>query len=154
MSVHIRPMIRRDLPEVLDIEYDSFSDPWDEDEFRESALGRNTIHMAAETVDKVIVGFMVYELHRRRLYLEKLAVHHNYRRQGVGAEMINKLRSKLAFDPDRRHMIELELHEENLEGQLFFRKMGFLAVEVIRGGAGDADSYRMLYKQREYATNE
>ena len=33
LKVHIRWMIRRDMPEVLDVENDGFEFPWSEDDF-------------------------------------------------------------------------------------------------------------------------
>ena len=53
-------MIRRDMPEVLAIEGESFEFPWLEDDFIHCLRQRNCIGMVAEHEDRV-VGFMIYE---------------------------------------------------------------------------------------------
>ena len=61
MNVHIRWMIRRDMPEVLEIEQSSFEFPWTEEDFIRCLRQRNCIGMVAE-YDEKVVGFMIYEL--------------------------------------------------------------------------------------------
>ena len=70
VRVHIRWMIRRDMPEVLDIESESFEFPWSEDDFIRCLRQRNCIGMVAELDDQV-VGFMIYELHKTRLHISE-----------------------------------------------------------------------------------
>lgn len=137
--VHIRWMLRRDSEEVLDIEANGEAmQPWSEDELFDCLRRRNCIGMVAETGDRVI-GFMVYELHRRHLELLNLGVHPMFRRLGVGRQMIAKLVAKLSTH--QRRSVAVDVAESNLPGLLFFKAMAFRAVEVIRGG--DEDAYRM-----------
>src|SRR5690606_11527131 len=56
LRVHIRWMIRRDMPEVLQIEKASFEFPWYEDDFIRCLRQRNCIGMVAEQGERV-VGF-------------------------------------------------------------------------------------------------
>jgi [ribosomal protein S18]-alanine N-acetyltransferase len=93
--IRIRWMIRRDLPEVLTIEGKSFPDPLDEEQILERLRQRNCIGMVADT-DDGIIGFMIYELHKRRLHILRLAVSPEIRRTGVGAQLIARLKHKLA----------------------------------------------------------
>ena len=53
------------------------------------------------------------------------AVHEDFRRRGVGGQMIGKLIGKLSHQ--RRSRIMLEVRETNLPAQLFFRTLGFRA---------------------------
>ena len=48
INVHIRWMIRRDMPEVLGIENSSFEFSWSEDDFIRCLRQRNCIGMVAE----------------------------------------------------------------------------------------------------------
>src|SRR5215470_6285738 len=95
LPVHIRWMIRRDMPEVLAIESHSFEFPWSEDDFIRCLRQRNCIGMVAER-DERVVGFMIYELHRNRLHILNFAVHPDFRRHGVGHQMATKLIGKLS----------------------------------------------------------
>lgn len=147
-SVHIRWMIRRDMPVVLGIEESSFEFPWSEEEFIRCLRQRNCIGMVAEKDDQV-VGFMIYELHKNRLHVLNFAVCPEFRRTKVGTTMIDKLVGKLSWD--RRNRIVLEVRETNLEAQLFFRDKGFRAVSVLRDFYSDTteDAYLMQYRMTE-----
>src|SRR5262245_49541922 len=72
LRVHIRWMIRRDMPEVLQIEQDSFDYSWTEEDFLRCLRQRNCIGMVAEAGERV-VGFMIYELHKSKLHVLNFA---------------------------------------------------------------------------------
>jgi ribosomal-protein-alanine N-acetyltransferase len=145
VRVHIRWMIRRDMPEVLQTEQQSFEFAWTEEDFLRCLRQRNCIGMVAEQGEKV-VGFMIYELHKAKLHILNFAVHPSCRRQGVGAQMVQKLISKLSSH--RRTRITLEVRETNLGAQLFFSKQGFKAVRVLRTHYEDSgeDAFLMQYR--------
>jgi len=147
IRVHIRWMIRRDMPEVLDIERSSFEFPWAEEDFIRCLRQRNCIGMVAEHDDRV-VGFMIYELHKNRIHVLNFAVAPDAQRCGVGSQMIAKLIAKLSAQ--RRSRIVLEVRETNLAAQLFFRENGFRAVSVLRAYYEDTpeDAYMMQYRYR------
>lgn len=143
--VHIRWMIRRDMPEVLQTEQQSFEYAWTEEDFLRCLRQRNCIGMVAEHGEKV-VGFMIYELHKNKLHILNFAVHPAWRRRGVGAQMVAKLISKLSSH--RRTRITLEVRETNLTAQLFFSRQEFKAVRVLRGFYEDSgeDAFLMQYR--------
>jgi ribosomal-protein-alanine N-acetyltransferase len=144
VRVHIRWMIRRDMPEVLAIEHASFEFPWGEEEFLRVLRQRNCIGMVAEHGERV-VGFMIYELHKSKLQILDFCVHPEFRRQGVGHQMVAKLVGKLSSH--RRTRICLNIRETNLPAQLFYRAQGFRASEVVREHSEDTneDAYLMQY---------
>jgi [ribosomal protein S18]-alanine N-acetyltransferase len=146
--VHIRWMIRRDMPDVLRIEQASHEHPWTEEDFLRSLRQRNCIGMVAEMGERV-VGFMIYELHKTKLHILDFAVHPSQRRLAIGTQMIQKLASKLSSH--RRTAITLEVRESNLEGQLFFRTAGFKATKVVRERFDDTgeDAYLLQYRYLE-----
>src|SRR5579884_653607 len=145
VRVHIRWMIRRDMPEVLQTEQESFEYSWTEEDFLRCLRQRNCIGMVAEQGEKV-VGFMIYELHKNKLHILNFAVNPCFRRLGVGSQMVAKLISKLSSH--RRTRITLEVRETNLDAQLFFRKQGFRAVRVLRSFYEDSgeDAYLLQYR--------
>jgi ribosomal-protein-alanine N-acetyltransferase len=151
VRVHIRWMIRRDMPEVLAIEKNGFEFPWLEEDFISCLRQRNCIGMVAEHDDQV-VGFMIYELHKTRIHVLNFVVAKDYQRQGVGSQMLAKLIAKLS--PQRRSRIVLEVRETNLAAQLFFRENGFRAVSVLRSYYADTpeDAYIMQYRYRPEKT--
>lgn len=144
LKTQIRWLIRRDMPETLEIEKLCFEFPWSEEDFLVCLRQRNCIGMVAE-YEGFIVGFMVYELHKSRLRLLNLAVSPWAQRKGVGQQLIKRLQDKLA--QQRRRQIIATVRETNLDAQLFFRSQGFKCVAVLRGSYDDTDEdgYEMLY---------
>lgn len=128
--IHIRWMIRRDMPDVLAIEQASFAMPWSDDDFVRSLRQRNCIGMVAER-DERIVGYMLYFLHRSRLELVNLAVHPDHRRTGVGRAMLEKLFSKM--DRQRRTNLVARVADFNTLGHVFFRALGLRCEAIERG---------------------
>ncbi len=145
VCVHIRWMIRRDMPEVLDIESQSFEFPWSEEDFIRCLRQRNCIGMVAEFEEQV-VGFMIYELHKARLRILNFAVAPEARRLGVGSQMVGRLIDKLS--QQRRKEIILEVRETNVAAQLFFKNRDFRALSVLRNHYDDTaeDAYYMCYR--------
>ena len=152
INVHIRWMIRRDMNEVLDIEQASFEFPWLEDDFLRCLRQRNCIGMVAE-FDERVVGFMVYELHKDQLHVLNFAVRPDIRRRGIGHQMVNKLIGKLSRKG--RNRIVLEIRETNLAAQMFFKRLGFRAVSVLRDYYDDTveDAYVMQYRFKSEAAS-
>jgi ribosomal-protein-alanine N-acetyltransferase len=85
-------------------------------------------------------------VHKTRLHLLNFAVGREFRRHGVGVQMLSKLIAKLSSQ--RRTRILLEVRETNLPAQLFFRNLGFRAVSVLRDFYDDTteDAYLMQYR--------
>ena len=145
VGVHIRWMIRRDMPEVMRTERASFEYAWTEDDFLRCLRQRNCIGMVAEHDDRV-VGFMIYELHKTRLHILNFAVHPAGRRLGIGGQMVKKLVNKLSTH--RRQKITLAVRERNLPAQVFFRTHEFRATRVLRSYYEDSgeDAFQMEYR--------
>lgn len=148
--LNIRWMIRRDMPEVLDIEMSSFPDPWTEDEFARCLRSRMTIGMVVESIQPGrqdrIVGFMIYELGKTQLEILNFAVNPDDWRKGAGTALINKLKGKLSLQ--RRVRILSEVRESNLDAQLFFRSQDFIATRILRDNYETVveDAYEMVYQ--------
>jgi ribosomal-protein-alanine N-acetyltransferase len=144
-KVHIRWMIRRDMPDVLRAERASFEYAWTEDDFLRCLRQRNCIGMVAEANDRV-VGFMIYELHKSKLHVLNFAVAPEVRRQGIGGQMVSKLIGKLSSH--RRTKITLAVRERNLPAQVFFRAHEFKASRVLRNYYEDSgeDAFLMEFR--------
>lgn len=149
--VHIRWLIRRDMPEVLDIEQASFEFAWVEEDFLEVLRNRACIGMVAETPARVL-GFMVYELRKSSLRLLNFAVHPDWRRQDIGTQMVDKLKSKLSVH--RRRRITLEVRETNLAAQLFFKRQAFRCTRVLPNFYEDSGEDALVMRHTLEVTEE
>lgn len=133
---HLRWMIKRDLPEVVNIERDSYPSPWLEADFLHELARRDCIGLVAELGD-YIIGYAVYEFRKHRYVLTNVAVHPDYRRRGVATALINRLKAKMSTT--QKPKISVDLRESNLAAQLLFKSAGFSAIKIIRGYYEDTD---------------
>lgn len=142
-QVHIRWMIRRDMPEVLEIEHHSSATPWDEDRFIKHLRVRNCIGQVA-VFDEQVVAFMVYDLHKTRFHIKNLAVHADFRWRKVGRQLIQKLVDKLS--PQRRTHMVVNVRESNTSALLFLRQCGFKSSAIVKGQYEDTDEDEILMR--------
>jgi len=151
LRVQIRWLIRRDMDRVLDIEGESFAVPWGEEDFLDHLRKKNCIGMVAER-DKRIVGYMVYEMHHGELRLLNMAVDPDFRRLGVAAQMVQKIKGKLS--QQRRKSITIMLGDDNLSGQLFFQSQDFWCDATMPGYFNGQDGYHMFFQLPSELTGE
>ena len=148
LAVAISWMARKHIPEVLRIEGEAYKvgSGWEEEDFLRCLRRTNHIGMVAESADDdKLVGFVVYELHKRKLIILDLAVEPASQGRGVGRRMMKKLIDKLGRH--ERVAVEVDVRETNLKAQKFFASCGFKAFRVIRGYFDDTgeDAYRFQY---------
>jgi ribosomal-protein-alanine N-acetyltransferase len=143
IRVRIKRMRKRDMPEVLSIEANSFELPWHEYDFISCLCDNNCKGIIAKAEGKV-VGFMIYEFNKSNIHVLNFAVLPDKLRRGIGSQMMAKLTAMLSY---QRRRILLEVRETNLPAQLFFRECGFKAVNVLRKYYVDTsdDAYVMQY---------
>ena len=155
ITPYIRWMFRRDMDEILDIENQCFQwDSWTEKDFVYTMRQRNVIGMVAE-YDEQVVGFSVYEFHKKYVVLLNVAVLPELQRQGIGKAMIAKQKQKQKLSLHRRERLQLTVDETNLAAQLFFRSQGFKATGIDRDPWGvGRDAYKMAYRHRKPARKQ
>lgn len=127
----IRWMKRTDLYRVLDIEFDSYPDPWTEDELLTLLRMSESVALVA-MADDVLAGFIVYSLKMRQsIEILNIAVAPEFRRQRIGTQLVDKLQRKLCWG--KRSSLRLNVRETNVAAQCFLRENGFVCVETLHG---------------------
>lgn len=148
LDIHLRWMLRRDMPGVMRIEQECFGDEAMSESFMLDQIGQTaTIAMVAE-VDGIIRGYMVYHLHRHYIDLMSLAVDERWQGRGIGSAMLRKIETKLSLD--RRMYVTSLVSEWNETAHAFFKANGWLAVKVVHGAYIDRDDDGYLFR-RTYA---
>jgi [ribosomal protein S18]-alanine N-acetyltransferase len=132
--VHIRWMIRRDMPQVMEI---GNALGWDEEEFIHHLRQRNCIGMVAERFE-TILGYMLYELNEGELKLLNMAVHPDHRRSRIGSQMITHAKRKLITH--RRRKLVAAVSDANLPAHLLFHFNDFKTLPNAR------DVYHFVYE--------
>ena len=139
IKIELRWMIKRDLREVVAIDEISFMLPWSEQYFRERLKFDKALGMVAVAGGKV-VGYMVFECWQEHLGLIKISVHPDYRNQGIGTELIKRLKCKLAIH-SRKKIITVA-SSVDLVAINFFTALGFRVGPIdMNAHQGNAEDY-------------
>ncbi len=146
----VRWMIRKDFSSIVKIEnlnsglLNPVEGRWTEKFFKQILSERDYIGMVAEE-DSKIVAFVVYALHKDKIFICNLAVSPDCEGRGIGSEILNRLKNKLK----RRTLLEMDIRESDLGSQLFLKNNGFRAIEVIRDFYENTneDAYKFVYRK-------
>jgi len=154
LIVHVRWLVRTDMPLVLAIERESFSPAWDEDDFLAVLRQRHCLGLAADREGMMVAGFMIYEFRKASIDILNLGVSPLQRGRGVGWQLVEHMKNKASMR--RRPRLSVTVRESNLAAQVFFRRQGFRAVKVLRGFYGldtGEDAYRMCWTLPDLAAS-
>ena len=141
-GVTVRWMTKADLLQVLEIDLQSDRPRWDEESFLAEMRRRNSIALCA-TVEKRIVGCLVYRLVKRRLRLVWMSVDQAFRRRKIGSMMVDKLKSKMALN--NYVCIVADVDERDYDALVFLKSQGFMATAMITGQFGRYDGIEMIF---------
>ena len=144
LDIYLRLMSKSDLDRICEIEFDSYNEPWNRDEFKTLIKSDNHICSVA-VVEGQVVGFLIYELSKNYFYLKSIAVSPKYRRMRIGTRLVERMSEMLS--ETNRKSCRVHIPESNLLGQKFLREMGFKATHVMRNFFdGDVDAYYFIKK--------
>ncbi|MEN6507128.1 MAG: GNAT family N-acetyltransferase [Planctomycetaceae bacterium] len=144
LQVHVRHVIRRDMPDILRIESACFENPWSDFDFKR-VLSCMAIGIVAE-VNGRVAGFAIYYLEVDRVDLANLAVDPAFARRGVGKAMVEFVKGRVRMYSRKRIIVHPA--ENNLDGHVFFRAMGFRCVRIMPRYYKEhgLDGYRFVWR--------
>jgi ribosomal-protein-alanine N-acetyltransferase len=126
----IRPIENHDLDQITQIEFDSFTDPYPMDLFQYFAKKSPELFLIAvqENIEeKVILGYAVAEIQQdysyRTGHILSIAVRKQYRRRGVGNQLLSEL--ICLFKTKGCTSVVLEVRASNLKAKTLYQKLGF-----------------------------
>ena len=137
-AVHIRPALWDDIPALVRIEQESFSDPWSEDAFS-TALSLDRMHVwvaedgTGEGRDGApeLLGYVVALVVDPEAEIADLAVAPAARRRGVGRALLEWATGELrTLGVDTLY---LEVRESNRAARALYETNGFRSVGRRRG---------------------
>ncbi len=118
----IRPMRRRDVPEVMEIERGSFSAPWSAFTFRSLLRRRSAVLLVAEEGER-IAGYAVLWIGSGGAELGNLAVRRAFRGQGTGRALLDEVLREAAAGG--AGTVFLEVRESNEAARQLYAGAGF-----------------------------
>ena len=147
----IREFRFADLPDIVEIEDESFSDPWKREVFIDLLGSTELIFFVAEQRKKV-VGYVAGEVERvscRRPHSESgkkghvmnIAVRDLFRRFGIGTRLMMTLEDSFRNQGVKR--VELEVRSTNVSAQRLYRKLGYVTKSKIPLYYGNEDAIVM-----------
>lgn len=144
LRVQLRWMTEKDLDAVFELEQKSAVKPWNAEEFAMILMHSNAVGMVVEYQSRII-GYIVYETLDDAFVIKNIAVLPEFQRKGVGSQMIARVACRLTRGI--RSVMLLSVGETNLDAQLFFRSLGFKAVNICRADEEHPeDAYIMQYR--------
>jgi ribosomal-protein-alanine N-acetyltransferase len=130
LTLLIRRMTLEDIPAVHEIDILSFSLPWPERSFRfevaDNPVSRGWVaEVGGEIAAMLVLWFIVDEAH-----IATIAVHPNFRRQGIGEQIL--LQALRAVQGEGAKRAFLEVRAGNVAAQAMYKKYGFEVAGVRR----------------------
>ena len=122
-GVIISKMTEKDIDDVLTIESLSFSIPWSKEALRiETTENKLSIYLSAR-IDKMVVGYAGMWKIFEEGHIMNIAVHPEYRGNGVGSMLISKL---IKICPENKiEKLTLEVRKSNVLALKMYEKFGF-----------------------------
>lgn len=132
----IREFKRPDVKRVLEIELESFDDPYP------ASILIDIYNLGAGFLvaqqDNIVVGYIIFWIrYEDEGHIISLAVDKNYRRKGIGAELVNY--AITIFKKCNVREIKLEVRIGNRGARKFYKKMDFNEKEVFENYYEDGE---------------
>ncbi len=123
--VHLRRMMRQDLPEVIAIEHQSFSNPWPDTTFEGEIqnIGLSYPVVAVDEAAGKIAGYVIFWIIRDEAQINNVAVHPDYRRRRIAESMFRDILA--AFGQNGVQFVTLEVRAGNTAAITLYEKLGF-----------------------------
>ena len=142
MNLFIRKMTVDDVPAVVELDRKSFSLPWPERSFRFELTDNPASRCWVAELDGKVVGMIVAWLIVDEAHVATVATHPEYRRQGIGKQLLAHTLRHIMRDGARSSF--LEVRESNIAAQEMYRKFGYEATGRRRRYYRDNDEDAIL----------
>ena len=120
-------MVQCHVPQIAELEKLCFNDPWSENSIASELDNRLSCWLIASDDEKV-VGYVGSQTVLGETDMMNIAVHPDYRKQGVATDLINALIE--ALKERNSHSLMLEVRSSNEPAKSLYLKMGFEVVGI------------------------
>jgi ribosomal-protein-alanine N-acetyltransferase len=148
VTLLIRRMKLDDIPAVHEIDVLSFSLPWPERSFRFELTGNPTSRGWVTEVDGRVAAVLVLWFIIDEAHIATIAVHPDFRRQGLGEQIL--LHALRAVQDEGARRAFLEVRAGNTAAQALYRKYGFEVTGVRRGYYKDNNEDALLMNLEKF----
>ena len=125
MTITITGMEISHTTEVAAIEAHTFSEPWSVKAFEDAVNSNDYIYIVALDKDKVI-GYAGCVVSMGEADITNIAVHNEYRRMGIGNELLCQLVKQMKIQGIGK--VFLEVRESNNSARMLYSSNGFVEI--------------------------
>lgn len=138
MSIKILPLTKDKIPAAAVLEKECLDTAWSENAISEFLSSDTAVYLYCET-EGVLSGILSATLLFGEAEIENIAVSPDFRRMGIGKDLVNALKEKC-------EKIFLLVKEDNYGAIAFYASMGFVKTGVRRRYYHGKDAYVMELK--------
>ena len=121
----------QDLDGVLEVEAESFTNPWTRDMYSWELQNRSVCHiLLVRTADCRVAGFCAFWLVFDEIHINNVAVRPGLRAQGIGTTLLRRVLEEAQRLGARRAM--LEVRASNDRARRLYERLGFYVAGVRR----------------------
>ena len=140
----IREFRRPDVKRILEIEYESFKDPYP------PSILIDVYNLGAGFLvaqqDNIVVGYIIFWIrYEDEGHIISLAVDKNYRKRGIASELVNNAIN--IFIKCNVSEIKLEVRKSNKGARKFYQKMGFEEKKILENYYEDGEEAVIMKKE-------
>jgi ribosomal-protein-alanine N-acetyltransferase len=151
-GVRLRPMELEDLDQVIEIERESFQEPWCRDHFVYEILLSEVSEVTVAVVEGAVAGYTVAWLLEDAVHLANVAVRKDLRGKGIGRKLVEAVLDRARSTGAGR--VLLEVRRSNLEAQNLYRSLGFIEAGVRKNYYQGEDAILMEWRAVEQGAGE
>jgi [ribosomal protein S18]-alanine N-acetyltransferase len=130
LTTELRRLDLSDLDAVERIERASYPAPWSRSMFAGELAKPSSLSLAAIAGGQ-LVGYLVLSRYVDAWHVMNLAVDPRWRRQGIGAALLERLLEETAGDTERGYTLEVRV--SNAEAIRLYERFGFRSRGIRRG---------------------
>lgn len=140
----LRPWERADIPTLVGLEKECFSDPWQLSAFESGLLAPYFFGLLGEENGEIIAYGCVSVVFETAEIMN-IAVEKNHRKKGYGQSLLTAMLT-LAKDKGATECF-LEVRVSNLSAKRLYERNGFLPVHIRKGYYGDGEDALVMRKE-------
>lgn len=125
-KIEIKKLFNYDIPDILNIEQECFSTPWNKKTFYETLKNKNTYFLKATYLNE-IVGYIGIYFVQNEGYIYNIAVKKSYRNLGIGSMLLKKILC-VCHKEYKLKFLSLEVRKSNLAAIKLYEKFGFITL--------------------------
>lgn len=113
-----------DLAGVLEVEHESFTNPWTREMYAWELQNRSVCHIfVVRTEEQPVVGFCAFWLVFDEIHINNVAIRPGFRGQGIGTALMHHILAEAATLGARR--ATLEVRASNEAARRLYERLGF-----------------------------